>query len=201
MTECCSATAELWSGLSAPIPRGSSLESRKSGPERPATAPHPFRRRVIYPSRRLCDVVQAGCAPIMDCCSYPWPASQHCGRFPSGQGLCVEAISDCSRPAAHVSLCTASRLVPPPSAPPFVITQHESQVNKRDGPQQPSIRKRGKQEGPVLMAHLPHQRPVGASFTLFSQYRVLAAGTASCKKPAPPRRSCTQTVPAILVSP
>ncbi|XP_066207572.1 secreted frizzled-related protein 5-like isoform X1 [Saccopteryx leptura] len=55
--------------------------------------------RVIYPCRSLCETVQASCAPIMACYGYPWPAILHCGRFPSGQRLCVSAISNGSHPS------------------------------------------------------------------------------------------------------
>ncbi|XP_073757839.1 secreted frizzled-related protein 1-like [Callorhinus ursinus] len=54
-------------------------------------------QQVIYSCRSLCEAVQASCAPIMACYGYPWPAILHCGRFPAGHGLCVEALSNGSR--------------------------------------------------------------------------------------------------------
>ncbi|KAB1264588.1 Secreted frizzled-related protein 5 [Camelus dromedarius] len=55
--------------------------------------------RVIYPCRSLCEAVRASCAPVMACYGYPWPAILHCGRFPTGHGLCVAAVSNGSRPS------------------------------------------------------------------------------------------------------
>ncbi|XP_077633146.1 frizzled-9-like [Crocuta crocuta] len=61
----------------------------------PNASPHLC--RVIYLCRSLCEAVQASCAPIMACYGYPWPAILHCGRFPTGNGLCVAAVSNGSR--------------------------------------------------------------------------------------------------------
>ncbi|KAM8758185.1 secreted frizzled-related protein 5-like [Rhynchonycteris naso] len=73
------------------------LYSSELGPDLGASSPR-LLRRVIYPCRSLCETVQASCAPIMACYGYPWPAILHCGRFPSGQRLCVSAISNGSHP-------------------------------------------------------------------------------------------------------
>lgn len=64
----------------ARVPRRYSLRSRNPGPGQPAAFRFP--RRVICPCCSLCEVVQASCAPIMTCYSYPWPAILRCGRFP-----------------------------------------------------------------------------------------------------------------------
>lgn len=75
-----------------------------------ALPPHAFPGRVIYLSCSLCEVVQASCAPIMACYG---SLARHPALWNISPPARASAWRPSPAPAAHVSLCSASRLVFP----------------------------------------------------------------------------------------
>lgn len=184
MTKCCSATVELQAIPQCSIPRGSSLESRNSGPERPATPR--LSQQIIYSSRSLCEVVQASCAPIMAC--YGFLASHPALRNLSPLAR-ASAWWPSPAPAAHVSLCSASRLVFPSVNPTF--SNHSPRRAgkwglgwEEKGPPTAAVCLKNGKAGGTWADGPPHGPPpppsslVGASLSPSPQCYVPAAGVA-----------------------